>query len=505
MVILASSPIAVLCTRKYAFGVLCVALLWSMLSFSSVANAQSDGNIPSLSSSGNPIPLRLPQPSYSDPVPTPAATVGTGVNPSSTQYGETIPESAFFTPVEESPNPFSSAPFESADTWRQSSGGTPTPLTQTFFSGLPANRYNNLVPQAGNAMPDYAAVQDEGFWYHYDGLARSYINNNQRIEFTGQEMSFAVEGVFRGGVHHQSGGWDRMIEGELFFNEPFDKNILVDTPERRSFAGNFAIDPLQISQLYLGARKEDFFMCIGRVPTPFGRYYYSNYLNNFSDSPFIRSEAILYRETGALLQWDPEGYVFTGAITNGQLFQDTNSSKAMMGRAGIDRKNFALGASFKWQDGIGSETQKLYNNHVGVDMMVRRGRWTLSGEWIYDQYGFRRDILTQNEIFWGRSLYYRDINKADGKPTSGSGYYVNLGYRSERWDLQFAYGDYFPEQLGIVVHDAKNHRGLLKASHFFTRNFELYSLALIENTIDLPFENRRRYGIDVTLGAQFSL
>jgi len=67
-----------------------------------------------------------------------------------------------------------------------------------------------------------------------------------------------------------------------------------------------------------------------------------------------------------------------------------NSSKALVARAGIDQPWYALGTSVKWQDGNGSETQKAFNNHVGLDAMIRRGQWTLSGEAIYDQYGLRR-------------------------------------------------------------------------------------------------------------------
>ena len=115
-------------------------------------------------------------------------------------------------------------------------------------------------------------------------------------------------------------------------NQPFGKNILADTPERRSFAANFDIDPLQISQLYLGARNGDFYAALGRFVTPFGRFYFPNYRNNFDDSPFIRSEAIRFRETGMLLQWDPSIWVFTAAITNGGFEQDGKSSKAFIGR-----------------------------------------------------------------------------------------------------------------------------------------------------------------------------
>lgn len=467
----------------------CVAIVClAGMFFASVSKAQEPSL--QLSSPGiqSELPVRLPTPEP-ERTSTRNVAVGTGTIDESQQL--VTPEPAYPAMEESFPTGWNN--------------DTSAPRTKTFFSALPSNRFHNQAPKAGNAIPDYSDNSQEGFWYHYDGLARSYYNNNQRIEFTGQEATFAVEGVLRGGIHHQANGWDRMVEAELFFTQPFDQNILIDSPERRSFAGNFVIDPVQISQLYLGARKEDWFFCIGRVPTPFGRYYYSNFFNNFSDSPFIRSEAIIYRETGAMMQWDPEGYCFTAAITNGQFNQDTNSAKAFVGRAGIDRENFALGASVKWQDGVGSEIQKQYKNHVGIDMMFRSGRWTLSGECIYDQYGFRRNVLTPNDVFWGRSVYYRDVNKADRKPVTGAGYYVNLGYRGDRWDVQFAYGDYFPEQLGILPHDISTHRGLLKTSRFFTPNFEIYGIALIENSVTLPFENRIRSGLDFTVGAQFSL
>src|SRR5207302_7162993 len=156
----------------------------------------------------------------------------------------------------------------------------------------------NVPPawQLPNAPPDFA--------YHFGGKGRGYYINDQRIEFTGVEATFAVEGVLEGGLVQHVDGWDLSFETQLFLNQPFGKNVLVDTPERRSFAPNFDIDPLQISQLYLGARNGDFYAALGRFVTPFGRFYFPNYRNNFDDSPFIRSEAILFRETGLLLQWD---------------------------------------------------------------------------------------------------------------------------------------------------------------------------------------------------------
>src|SRR5262245_46439717 len=70
------------------------------------------------------------------------------------------------------------------------------PLPATFGSPLaadgpfatPAN--NGFVPPFAN--PD--------FLYHFGGKARGYYINDQRIEFTGMEDTFAVEGVLDGGV-----------------------------------------------------------------------------------------------------------------------------------------------------------------------------------------------------------------------------------------------------------------------------------------------------------------
>jgi hypothetical protein len=357
------------------------------------------------------------------------------------------------------------------------------------------------------ASPDAGFCLDDGpgYCYHYGGAARGYYINDQRIEFTGQEATFTVEGVIDGGIHQQIGPWEAQIETELFLNLPFDRNILQDTAERASFASNFDIDPLQISQLYLGLRRGDWFGAIGRFVTPFGRFYYPLYRNNFDDSPFIRSEAILYRETGIVGQWDPEGWVFTAALTNGGFGQDTNSSKALVARAGIDLPNFALGSSIKMQDGIGSEGQKTFNEHVGLDAMVRSGNWTLSGEVIYDHYGLRRPGLALDDIFWGRSLYYRDLNKAFHEPITGLGYYVNLGYEGPNWSLTFNYGEFHPEQLGVPQHDATTRRGLIKASRFWSPNLETYAVLLLENDLPDSFGSRPRYGQYVIFGMQFLL
>lgn len=345
-----------------------------------------------------------------------------------------------------------------------------------------------------------------GYDYHVGGKARAYYLNDQRIEFTGQEATFGVEGVVDGDIHHQVGNWECAVEGELFLNQPYDRNILTDGPERQAFARNFDIDMFQISQLFMSARKDDVYLAAGRFVTPFGRFYFPNYFNSFVDSPFIRSEAILFRETGVLAQWDPGPFVFTTALTNGGPERDTNSSKALIARVGVEQDWFAFGASVKVQDGIGSEHQKTYNQHVGVDGMLKFGRWTLSGEAIYDEYGLRKPGLGLNDVFWGRSVYYRELNNGFLEPLTGIGYYADLGYRGDRWEWHLNYGDYMPQQtMGIAAHDETIHRGLVKGSYHFTPHFELYGMALMENEVPLDFAGRIRYGLGYAMGLQFTL
>lgn len=372
------------------------------------------------------------------------------------------------------------------------------PPTGAEFLSAPAFPTGPALSWNANAGPP------PGLVYHVGGVGRGYFINDQRIEFTGMEDTFAVEGVFEGGVTQHTGNWQVSLDTELFLNQTFGKNIYVNTPERQSFAANFEIDPLQISQLFISARNNDFYAALGRFVTPFGRFYYPIFRNNFDDSPFIRSEAILFRETGAMVQWDPSIWVFTAALTNGSFDLDTNSSKAIVARVGIDQPGYALGTSVKWQDGIGSESQKIYNNHVGIDAMVRFGPWTLSGEAIYDQYGLRRPGTALNDIMWGRSLYYRDLNNGYHIPITGAGYYVNLGYEGPQWSLMFNYGEFYPEQIGDARHDATTRRGLIKASRHWTENFETYGVVLIENDLPGAFDSSTRQGPYYIVGGQFS-
>lgn len=241
------------------------------------------------------------------------------------------------------------------------------------------------------------------------------------------------------------------------------------------------------------------------MTTPFGRTYFPVYTNDRLDAPFIRTESILWRETGLLLQYDPGIWTLTTALMNGGPDRDANSSKALVARVGIDTATCAIGASAKWQDGIGSEDQKITNNHVGIDAMIRRGPFTLSGEAIYDQYGFRRDTFDPNNITWGRSIYYRDQNYRPYEPITGFGYYVDLVYAGEKWLCQLNYGEFYPKQIGDPLHDTATRRALVKAVRHLNPFTDFYSALTIENDLPNAQAGRTRKGLALLAGFQVSL
>jgi hypothetical protein len=340
--------------------------------------------------------------------------------------------------------------------------------------------------------------------FSYGLLARGYYMNDQRIEWSGQEATFGVEAVLDGAITHSWGPWETGLTGQLFLNQPYDRNRLVAPAERSSYLGNFELDTVEISQLYVSLRRDDLLVDLGKFMTPFGRYHFPLYTNSLMDAPFIRSESINWFETGLLLQYDPEPLVFTVGIVNGCEDMDTNSSKAIISRIGCEFDTFAAGMSVKYQDGIGSEEQKTTNNHIGIDCMYRWGRWVVSGEAIYDEYGFRREF-DPLEITWGRSIYYRDRYVPGRVPITGWGYYANLTYEGEDWTWVLNYGDYYPQQIGDRLHDTANHRGVIKAIRGFGDHLQAYSIVILENDVPEAQAGRLRKGWAVWLGFQYDL
>ena len=321
-----------------------------------------------------------------------------------------------------------------------------------------------------------------------------YLRYDQRIEWSGLEATFGGEGAISPILKHRFGQSQVTFEGEFFLNEPYDKNILLDTLERRSYLATLQPDTFEISKLLIRWEYEDFAVVLGKMDTPFGRTYYPLYTNSLFDAPFIRTECILERETGLLLHYHPGHFVGDIAVTNGGQDCDANSSKALMGRIGLeDEKNWAVGASAKWQDGIGSEGQKEYCNYVGADAMCRVGPWTLSSEVIYDQYGFTHPGFNPDDIFWGRSIYFRDEYNVNGGPLAGIGYYVNLGYEFERWNVMLNYGEFYPtESSGDPRQSVINRRGIVKVAYAFSPHFKTYNMLMSETAGYIAQDGRPR-------------
>lgn len=335
---------------------------------------------------------------------------------------------------------------------------------------------------------------------------RSFYSADFRLEFTGQEAFFAAENQTLATFVFDDENWRTSVTSELYLNIPFDDNILTDFALRESFAHNFEIDTLQLSQLFLTVEQDNWALDLGRFVTPFGRYRAPLNTNSRFDAPFIRTESILFRETGLQLRMHPGVWRIAAAITNGSDGLDTNSSKAIVARAGFDNQTLASGVSVKWQDGIGSEGQKEFNNHAGADITYRssNGPWTFSGEWIYDQYGLRRPGTPLDEIVWGRSIYNRQLNNGLNNPITGNGWYASAIRRSGRSVLAFSYGQFHPEQLGDTIHDQTTRRFIAKGIFPLNPQLDLLATTIIENDVEEGQAGRRRRGLAVLLGMQFN-
>jgi hypothetical protein len=293
------------------------------------------------------------------------------------------------------------------------------------------------------------------------GNLRFFYINDQRISWSGCEATFGTEG--EGIVQYsQKYNWgDLILNSEIFLNQPYGKNILA-TSGRTEWFANFRKDTIEISQLYLQLKKSFIQLTIGKTITPFGKFYEFILSNSHFDAPFIRTEAILWRETGLFLTIFKKHFEFSISCANGEENKDTNSSKAILARIGYKNSFFRMGISGKYQDGIGSESQKYYNNHIGIDWALKFKRILVSGELIYDQYGFHRKPEI-DEIFWPHSIYYRWIYPGKRKdPIWGVGGYISFQYLWKFGVLTINYGEYHHEKIGNIYHDPPNKRFIFK-------------------------------------------
>lgn len=309
---------------------------------------------------------------------------------------------------------------------------------------------------------------------------RVYSLNDQRIYWSGVEFSFGAEAQVDM-VLRKKNNWSTLVfETQFFLNQPFGKNILKDEYRENYFA-NFEVEQLEMSKMNFRFEFGQFSIAIGKTQTPFGKTYFPQHSNNLTfGAPFIRSEAILWRETGIFLHWKNNFMSLDVAAVNGEENRDTNSGKAGIFRFGFHGANWSIGASHKVHDGFGSEWQKLYKGHSGADFMIRFSNLTISGEWIHDKYGFHRPF-EEDEIFWPRSFYYRDVFYQYKTPITGSGGYIDIMYQGKEWLISVNYGEYYPQEIGNPLHDVPNKRGILRIVYHFIPEARFYFIGLFEN------------------------
>ena len=389
---------------------------------------------------------------------------------------------------------------ETTDRCRRLPSCAPPAFAAPASASEPIEFIDGPLPEAIPGDVPIPADDAGGFEIH--ALARGYYLNDQRIEWSGLEATLGAEAQIAPAYRQRYGDWEVAALGDFYINQPFDRNQLADTPERRSYHGNWEVETFQISNLLLSAQYDKWLFAVGKMETPFGRYYTPLYSNLRLDAPFIRTEVINWRETGLLARGAGDLFVLDAGVMNGGEDRDANSSKALVSRLGMQRPNWAVGASVKYQDGIGSESQKTYDNQVGADLMFRCGGLTISGEIVWDEYGLRRPGFDLNNITWGRSIYYRDLNKAFHQSITGYGYYVDVAYQGERWFASLNYGAYHPEQLGVPEHDVVNRRGILKLARDIIPQWQVYTALIRETDGYRAQDNRLRQGSVILVGFQ---
>lgn len=353
------------------------------------------------------------------------------------------------------------------------------------------------------AMQIYAGdgAEDE-FRFELTTLVRGYYLGDERIQWSGVEDSFAAEAVLVPRIKKKIESGEFFAKGEFYLNQRYGDNILMDDLRRR-WKANFEVDTFDISQLCVGFARKGLTIRVGKVATPFGKIYVDTLTNSRMDAPFIRAEAILWRETGVFATYRTGCLVLDAGLINGESERDTNSDKGGVARVGLEGETWAVGVSGKLHDGIGSEQQKEYKNHNGVDVMLKHGAWTLSGEYIYDEYGFHREF-DESDIFWERSLYYRDIFYKTKTPITGRGGYINVTYRKGAWTVHLNYGAYEPDRIGNPLHDDPNKRGFVKVLMRPDPNVRIYGMVLLENDRERESWQRGAEGYAILAGAEFS-
>jgi hypothetical protein len=319
------------------------------------------------------------------------------------------------------------------------------------------------------------------------GALRAFYSNDQRIAWSGVETTFGGEGDLRALFTMPDGDWTFRARSEFFLNEPTGNTILSD-PVRNLYRDDYIVPAFQVFQLALEAEYGDWLIRVGKIRSPLGSNVVPIFTNSLSDAPFLQTEIIGFTETGVFVRWHPGPWSIDLGVSNGEENLDTNSSKALIARLGIDQPRWSAAVWGKFQDGIGSEEMKQFNSFVGFDASVRTGNWTFYGEAAVDQHGLYRDPNAGNlQEFNSLSLYGLDAYRGFDEPIYGAGFDAGAVYRYSRLMMNWNYGIYFPQHIGIPTQDAPVHRGLVKCSWDLTRRLQFYAALIFENSRPQPY------------------
>jgi hypothetical protein len=320
-------------------------------------------------------------------------------------------------------------------------------------------------------------------YFEMSGMVRAYYSDDQRVQWSGMETVFGADAMLAPQITREYPWGVTAVRSEFLIHQPFGKrNLALSDSNIQKYEPYFDVDPFEISQLYIHVSNSNkaLSLDIGKINTPFGRTEYPLLLDWRFDAPFIRStEVILAHETGIMVSYTPEFLSLELGVVNGEREKDTNSAKAVIGRVGTGKnKDWEIGLSGKWHDGIGSESDKTYNNYLGADFKVRlHPKFILSGEIIYDQHGYHQKKGEENGT---TSLYYREIY-SKGNSIYGIGGYLDLGYKDEKWAIHLNYGEYYPEKIGNPYHDDPNKRLLINIVYRILPEVHVFATGLLEN------------------------
>ncbi len=137
--------------------------------------------------------------------------------------------------------------------------------------------------------------------------------------------------------------------------------------------------------------------------------------------------------------------------------------------------------------------------------MYRQKPFTLSAECIYDEYGFVHPGFNPLDIYWIKSIYYRDVSSGlDSRPCTGIGYYVDLDYAEGRWNADLDYGEFYPLYTGTAPDQHIIRRGLMKVAYRFAEPLQTYTVVILENGGYIAQNDTPRHGIAFLQGFQFT-